>query len=181
MAHIELENVKLACAELMKLGYNSAQISQMFRVHEVHKRFDYISPLKLQYIVAHNMVKNLDQIAGKINEKMVIAYAKDLHAIVCNGCTGKVIAERAVSLDPIFAVQIPCKAHGDFFYITASRLGLPNIKDNFLLFIDEKSKVFLVFPILNDKEEEVRKVIELLIHVYKKYGHELKVIRFDNA
>ena len=104
-----------------------------------------------------------------------------MHNELCTGCTGKVVAERSPPLDSVHAVHEAVKAHGDIFYITAARLGLPNLKGNFLFFIDEKTRVFMLFPIQNDKEEEVKKAVNMLVAVYKKYNKTLKTIRFDNA
>jgi len=50
-----------------------------------------------------------------------------------------------------------------------------------MLFVDEKTKLFIVIPVTSDKEEEVKKAMEAVLNYYRKYGHTLKVIRFDNA
>ena len=175
------DNVKVVVSDLMKLGYNASQITQLFRVQELHKRLGYMSTHKMQLLVAYNQIKNVDAVAGKVTEKVILAYARDAHGRMCPGCTGKAIADKAIPLDPIFAVGDCIKAHGDFFYVMAKRLGLPSLKGNFMLFLDEKSKLFLVFPVANDKEEEVARVMSLLIAFYKRYKHTLQIIRFDNA
>jgi hypothetical protein len=174
-------DVKTVLNNMMKKGYNSQQITQMFRVHELHKRMDYISGHKLQRIVTGNLVKNIDRICGKITEKSILAYFRDMHQEICTGCTGKIVAERSPPIDAVHAVHEAVKAHGDIFYITAARLGLPNLKGNFLFFIDEKTRIFIVFPIPNDKEEEVKKAVNMLVAFYKKYNKTLQIIRFDNA
>ena len=181
LGSVELKEVKFIQAELMKQGLDSKQIAMLFRVHELHKRLGFMSILKMQYLVANNLVKNLDKVVGPITEKHLIMYAKYLHPLICNGCHGKLLAERSVALDPIFAVSSTSKAHGDFFYITAERLGLPNLKYNFLLFIDERTRYFLVFTLINDKEEEIRKAVQALCSAYSSFGHTLTMIRFDNA
>ena len=175
------KNLKGIIDGLMKKGYSMTLISQFFRVHDLHKKLNYASCAKMQRMVAHNLIKNLDRVVGSITEKAILAYFKDLHDELCPGCTGKVVAERSPPLDSVYGVYEAVKAHGDFFYITAHRLGVPNLKGNFLFFVDEKTRLFMVFPILNDKEEEVKKVMMSLLNLYQKYNKQLKVIRFDNA
>ena len=39
-----------------EVGHNSLGITQMFRVHELHKRMDYLSGHKLQRIIVGNLI-----------------------------------------------------------------------------------------------------------------------------
>ncbi len=156
-------------------GFNNEQIKRMKIAHEMHKRMAYLSTQNMESIIRYNGIAGKFNL-GEIDEKDINNYRNHLHSKICTGCRlAKMYSEPAKTIDYKSIPQQPGVMHADIMHITYDEGIL-----HYLVAIDQQCAMTFAVQIKNSEDNQIALATKLIRQCYKRYGHELITIHFDN-
>lgn len=159
--------------ELNLSGFNNEQIRRMKIAHEMHRRMGYLSTQNMENIIKFNGISGRFNL-GHIDENDVRNYKNHLHKHICNGCKfAKMDSEDARTIEYTSIPQQPGVLHADIMHVTYDEGTL-----EYLVGIDQQCA--MTFAAQLRRDYGIAEAIEDFRNCYKRYGHELINIHFDN-
>ncbi len=156
-------------------GFNTEQIRRMKIAHEMHRRMGYLSTQNMESIIRHNGISGKFNL-GEIDEKDISNYRKHLHSKLCTGCNlAKMYSEPAKVIDFKSIPHQPGVLHADVMHITYDEGIL-----DYLVAIDQQCAMTFAVQLKKSEKVDIAKAVSLIKQSYKRYGHELTAIHFDN-